>query len=669
MEDIQTRWSSDKTLGDLLNSKLGYELLSFVSFNSGKSIKVFDKFYLRPLPLRHYKTISRLTGIDFDKLLIKWLLRKLNKDKEFDFTRVMKSDFEKKWWKESVIYQIFLPSFYDSNNDGYGDLKGIIARFEYLLTLNIDAILLSPIFDSPMHETSYDVRNYYQINSKLGNKDDLKELVSICHLNKIKVILTMPINQTSDEHEWFKNVGKTIYDEPLASRYKEFYISKETPNNWQSLSGDSAWRYDHLIKRYFLDLKSNHQVDLNWQNPEVRQEMIKAMQYWQSLGIDGLFLESSEIIAKNKYFPEGSKSLALLTGISGMEHYIYQPDLLDWLAEIYQALKEDNTDFLVVSDCLRMQLTYSKMVNGDNSGRSDLGLTYPHFYSSDNKNCFSSNISLDYLCSAWLQMQNQADNSYWPVLMCEDPKHPRVISRIGINTVYRTQVAKLLATMQLTAKGTVLLYQGQELGQVNAPFHSIEQMRDFESRIRFDKLNEQVDIIDTLDSFEKIIHSSKDHARVPIVWDNEYLNNGFSENKKTWIDCFADPGMSVADQTNDAHSVLNYYRSLISLRSHFPTLIYGDLYTLSEKNIFRLLRYDNKHAFYIEINVTDEALNVMGINHEKFARLNKNKKLGFHFPSTFDQSILLSNYPDRNQQDIIKNSVLRPYEAFIIKLY
>ena len=251
-----------------------------------------------------------------------------------------------------------------------------------------------------------------------------------------------------------------------------------------------------------------------------------------------------------------------MTDVSGIENYIYQPKLLDWLNEIYLALKQDSPDFLIIADCLRMHSNYTKLISGDATKRSDLALNYNQFEEPGQRRFHSSYLPLDYLINVRLKMQLAADNSYWPVLFCEDPKHPRIVSRMQNHNLYRNQIAKLIATLQLTAKGTVMLYQGQELGQINAPFHNIDQIRDIESQLRYEKLNEQLSFAEDSGSLDRIIRGSRDHARVPIVWDNEQLNGDFSQNEATWIDCFADPKMSVAEQGNDSHSILNYYRSL-----------------------------------------------------------------------------------------------------------
>ena len=663
------KWTTDSTIQDVLQSNLGYELLSFITYYSGKSVHDLDHFFIRKLPLKSYRLISRLTGIEFDRRLIRWLIAKLTNEDAYQMTLKSSSTFKLDWWKESVIYHIFVPSFSDSDGDGYGDLRGIIDQFEYILSLNIDALLLSPIFASPFHDAGYDISDFKSINPLMGSLEDLTDLLEICHKNQIKLILTFPLNQTSDEHPWFSDLTRP-QESGQTSPYKDYYINRESPNNWQSHYNESAWRYERFAKGYYLHLKSNREPDLNWHKPEVRQAMIEAMLFWRELGIDGLFLESLSIIAKQKEYPDGSKGLANLTGISGIEHYTYQPDLFDWIEEIYGALKRDHPDFLVLSDNQRMHRNYSRLMSGDGTGRSDLGLSYLQFENPGERRYSSQAISLPYLAKTCLELQKDADCSFWPVLYCEDPKHPRIVSRISSYNHYRSQVAKLVASLLLTGRGTVIVYQGQELGQMNAPFHKIEQIRDIMSLNKYEELNERPGVTDKSSAFDMIIRGCRDHARTPFVWDNS-PNNGFSTSYEPWINCFADPGMSMADQNNDSYSVLNYYRSLISLRSHFTTLVYGEICQISprNKNIYRLLRYDENHAFYIEMNLTDDILNVSGMSRSQLLRLKDKLNLQINVPQKVDDTILLSNYPDRSQQDLIKNSVLRPYESFILKLY
>lgn len=667
--DTKIKWTKNSRIGEVLDSKFGKEILTFIAQFSGKSMKDLDKFYIRTLPLKSYPIISRLSGIEFDSQLINWIVEKLNQKDLFSNPLPIPEKFEKRWWKDAVIYHLFVPSFRDANNDGIGDIRGIINRFEYLLTLNINAILLSPLFDSPFHDVAFDVRNFTEINEKFGDENDLKELIALCHHHKIKVILTFPMNQTSDEHAWFK-------DESNIPSYSskdttDYYISEEVPNNWQSHYGDSAWRYERVPKRYYLHLKSTKQIELNWHNDVLRKEMIQSMQYWKQFDIDGLLLESSSFIAKNKNYAEGNKIIGNITGITGIEQYTYQPELLLWLEEIYEALKKDDPNFLIISDNQKMNNYFLKYLSGDATKRSDLGLSYYQFlHQFDDNHHGPDKISLQHLNHTWLQMQIDSDNSFWPIIFCEDLNHSRIISRVSSDISYRSQIAKLIATMQLTAKGTILLYQGQELGQVNASFHNISQLRDIEALNKYEKIIESSASIDHSNSVEKILNSSKDHARIPIAW-NDSINGGFSECSSTWIDCFSDPGMTLMDQTNDSHSILNYYRSLISLRLHFSTFIKGRFYSLdrNNKHIMRCLRIDKNHAFYIEMNLTDDHLNVVGLNRNQLRKVQEIENIPYDIPEKIDRTILLSNYPDRNQQEIKRNKDLRPYEAFIIKLY
>ncbi len=670
------RWTIDHRIADILESDFGYELLKFITYFSKKSVKDLDKFYIRSLPLRSYPIISRLSGVEFDNRLIAWLIEKLNQEKFFQNPLPVNKHFEKRWWKDAVIYHIFVPSFSDSDQDGIGDLRGIINNFEYLLSLNVNALLLSPIFDTPFYDTGYDVKNYQEIYEKFGDKKDLAELITLCHHHKIKVILTFPMNQTSDEHQWFLEETKPSFRSNGNSEFQSnkasqnYYIARNIPNNWQSLYGDSAWLYERNTKKYYLHLKSQKQIELNWHNPKLRAKMIEGMKYWKTFGIDGIFMESSSFIAKNKSFRDGNKIIGNLTGISGLEQYTFQPELLLWLNEIYRELKTDDPDFLLISDNQKVNHFLLQFLSGDATQRSDLGLSYAQYDHPQMEDMLAHKISLQHLNETWVKMQNAANHSYWPVLFCEDPNHPRIVSLVSNDASYRATIAKLIATMLLTAKGTVLLYQGQELGQINAPFHHIEQIRDRATLSRYEKINESPIVFDNSSKVERILNSSKDHARVPIAFD-ETINNGFSQSETTWIDCFSDSGMTINEQTNDSHSVLNYYRALISLRLHFSTFIKGKSYALSKKNknIMRTLRFDQQHAFYIEINLTDENLNVEGISTKQLEKIHEAENLDYEFPRRIDNTILLSNYPDRNQQEIRKNIDLRPYEAFIAKLY
>ena len=318
MEQNKEKWTINSTLGDVLESIIGYELLSFIAYYAGKTVEDFNKFYLRSIKLKSYTIIQRFTGVMFDRRIATWIVDKLNQYERRQDIYPDEISFNHKWWKSSIIYQIFVPSFQDANHDGIGDLKGIIERFEHILSLNVDTILLSPIFDSPMVDAGYDIKDFYEINPLFGSKKDLRELIALCHQNNLKIILTLPISQTSDQHAWFDIPKYKIDSAPNnniedksqvdtsnhIAKNKNFYIVNDGPNNWQSFYGDSAWLYKRSTKNYYLHLKSSKQLDLNWDMDFVREEMIRVMTYWKISVLTVCFLNQLQSLPKTKLIPK-----------------------------------------------------------------------------------------------------------------------------------------------------------------------------------------------------------------------------------------------------------------------------------------------------------------------------------------------------------------------------
>ena len=378
---------------------------------------------------------------------------------------------KKAWYKEGVVYQIYPRSYQDSNNDGIGDLRGIINRVPYIKRLGADIVWLSPVYKSPNDDNGYDISDYRDIQPEFGTMDDMKELIAKLHGAGIKLVMDLVVNHTSDEHEWFKH---SVKNDPV---YKDYYHWKKEKGNWSSFFGGDAWTYNEERQEYYLHLFSKKQPDLNWDNPAVREEVKNILKFWLDLGVDGFRCDVINIIAKTDGDPDGKKRIAL----TGREHYLNIPKIHEYLGELRDDVLSKYDCFTVGESVLitpKIALEYI----ADDKRELNMVFQFDHM-GADNHfvKWFMKPfhpINLKKPLSKW---QNALKGKGWNTLYLENHDQPRSISRFGNKQFYQ-ESAKLLATMLYFQQGTPFIYQGQEIGMENIAFDNLDDYQDIETK-------------------------------------------------------------------------------------------------------------------------------------------------------------------------------------------
>lgn len=532
----------------------------------------------------------------------------------------------KKWYREGAVYQIYPRSFKDSNNDGIGDLRGIIEKLDYIKSLEVKTIWLSPIYDSPLDDNGYDIANYMDIHPDYGTLDDFKELLVGVHERDMKLIMDLVINHTSDEHPWFIEAKKSK-DNP----YHDYYLWKDKPNNWTSFFGGKAWDYNEVTNEYYLHLFSPKQPDLNWENPKVKTEIKNILRFWLDLGVDGFRCDVINLLSKAKGLPNGKKGLILV----GKEHYINGPKIHNILQELKHEVL-DNYDVFTVGECVfltpEIALEYI-----ENEKELNMLFQFDHM-GVDNivVKWFLRKFKPVRLKKALSKWQYQINGRGWNTLYFNNHDQPRSLSRFG-DLNYPYQSATMLATYLFFQQGTPFIYQGEEIGMTNAHFTDLSQYKDVETQNIY-KVGRK--FFSHKRMMKKIKYMSRDNARTPMQWNNEAFA-GFS-NVDPWIEVnpnYVD--INVAENEKYQDTILNYYRELLKVRNSHEALLYGDYFEHFPKH---------PHLIYYERKLDNDLLLVIA----NF----RNKKTSFkpiHDLKTFN--LILNNY-----QNIDENNLM-PYEV------
>ncbi|KTH72412.1 glucohydrolase [Enterobacter roggenkampii] len=470
------------------------------------------------------------------------------------------------WWQNGVIYQIYPKSFQDTTGSGTGDLRCVTQRLDYLKTLGIDAIWLTPFYISPQVDNGYDVANYTAIDPAYGTLDDFDELVAEAHARGIRIVLDMVFNHTSTQHAWFReSLNK-------ASPYRQFYIwrdgtPEQLPNNWRSKFGGNAWRWHAESEQYYLHLFAPEQADLNWENPAVRAELKKVCEFWADRGVDGLRLDVINLISKDQDFPNDE------TG-DGRRFYTDGPRIHEYLQEMSRdvftprnlmtvgemsSTSLENCQQYASLDGRELSMTFNfHHLKVDYPGGEKWTLAKPDF------------VALKTLFRHWQQgMHNKA----WNALFWCNHDQPRIVSRFGDEGEYRVHAAKMLGMVLHGMQGTPYIYQGEELGMTNPHFSRITDYRDVESLNIFAELRASGREPDELLAI--LASKSRDNGRTPMQWDASH-NAGFTEGEP-WIGvCDNYETVNARAALDDADSVFYTYQSLIRLRKTLPVLTWGD---------------------------------------------------------------------------------------------
>ena len=552
----------------------------------------------------------------------------------------------KKWWKESVVYQIYPRSFNDSNGDGIGDLNGITEKLDYLKNLGIDVIWLSSVYQSPNDDNGYDISDYQAIMKEFGTMEDFDCMLAAAHERGIKIVMDLVVNHTSDEHAWFMESRKSK-DNP----YRDYYIWREgkdgkEPNNWGSCFSGSAWVYDESTDMYYLHLFSKKQPDLNWENPKVRDEVFSMMDWWCQKGIDGFRMDVISMISKVEGLPDGKVS----DGLHGDPSPFVQngPRVHEYLQEMNQRVLS-KYDLLTVGECPGVTVEEAQRYASDKG--TELGMVFQFEHMGLDEGEFSKwsdrKIKLTDLKENLTKWQNGLDGKAWNSLYWCNHDQPRVLSRFGNDSKeYREVYAKMLGTCLHMMQGTPYVYQGEELGMTNVPFKSIDDFRDIESIRAYQEYVES-GIIDKEDMMRFLCYKSRDNARTPMQW-NSGKNAGFTEGTP-WI--MVNPNykeINAEEQVDRADSVFNYYKKLIELRHKEEVIVYGH---------YELLMPESEELYVYTRELENEKILVICNFTEK--------EVKYTLPEEFENGkILISNY-DKMSADA--EMELKPYEAMVIK--
>lgn len=532
-----------------------------------------------------------------------------------------------KWWKNSVIYQIYPKSFQDSDGDGIGDIPGIISRLDYLKDLGIDAIWLSPVYRSPQDDNGYDISDYQDIDPMFGTMEDMERLISEAAKRNIRIVMDMVLNHSSDEHPWFLEAKKSR-DNP----YHDYYVWRDgkegtPPNDMRGCFGGSAWEWVPEIKQYYFHQFSVKQPDLNWENPKLREEIYKMIRWWMDKGVGGFRLDVIDQIAKEPDRHITNNGPRLHEFIRELSRETFRHGDLVTVGEAWGANPEiaglfSNPD----GSELSMVFQFEHVGLDQQWGKSKWDLAPLDL------------VRLKKVLSKW---QNELHDKGWNSLFWNNHDLPRIVSRWGNDGKFRVESAKMLATILHGMQGTPYIYQGEELGMTNAPYE-IEDYRDIEL---INLYNERMRMGVPRDEIMRSIHAKgRDNARTPIQWDDS-KNAGFTQGTP-WIK--VNPNyteINAKAALEDKNSVFHYYKKLIELRKQYNIFADGS---------YRLLLPDDPDIFsYVRENA-DEKLFVAANFH--------GNEIPYVIPEEYRTAgkILIHNYGDE------ADGVLRPYEAMMI---
>lgn len=551
------------------------------------------------------------------------------------------------WWKKATVYQIYPKSFNDSNDDGIGDIGGIIEKLDYLKNLGVEVVWLTPIYASPQNDNGYDIADYYNIDPLFGTMEDFEKLLSETHKRGMKLIMDMVVNHTSTEHMWFKEALKGK-DNP----YHDYYIWKDgkegtAPNNWVSKFGGSAWKYIPSLKQYYLHLFDVTQGDLNWECKTLREEVYKMMRFWLDKGVDGFRLDVINLLSKDQRFLNDTLEDA---NHDGRRFYTDGPKIHDYLREMNEEVFSKYDESMTVGEM--SSTTIDNCIKYTKQSRKELTMTFSfHHLKVDYLNGEKWSLmpfdfkKLKKILFDW-QVEMEEGDGWNAVFWCNHDQ-PRVLSRFGDDANYLEESAKMLATVIHLMRGTPYIYQGEELGMTNPMFDNIDLYRDVESINAYNNLKKKGYKEEEILNILKV--KSRDNSRTPMQWDDSE-NSGFTKGKP-WIS--VSENYEVINAKNNLlneYSVFNYYKKLIKLRKENEIISNGTI-----KPIFK----ENSSIFAYERELNGEKLLIINNFYgKKIKILLNNYKIE-------NGEILLSNYEGGI---LAENMELRPYESLVIKL-
>lgn len=552
---------------------------------------------------------------------------------------LQKHSTNKDWYKNVCIYQIYPQSFCDLNGDGFGDIRGIISKLDYIKSLNVDAIWICPMYDSPNRDNGYDVRNYFALQPKFGTLDDFSLLTAKCHSLGIRVIMDMVLNHSSNECDWFVSSASSE-NNPKRDWYiwKKGKTNGDPPTNWEAIFGGSAWNYDAKTDSYYLGTFSPYQPDFNWENAELRSVLFDVLRFWLEKGVDGFRLDAINFISKHPDYPDGT---AGPNGLAPIRPFVCNgPKVHEWLDEMkvkvlspMHSMTVGEADGSSAEDAIQFAKEMDMVFSFDHVAL-DVGTNFT----------FNKNIPLPKLKSILSEWQNKLRGKAWNALFWENHDQPRIVSRLGDDGELRTKSAKMLAAALLFLQGTPFIYQGEELGLPNTRFATRSELRDIEMRNAF------AAYVDTgLLSEEHMMrfanYKGRDTGRTPMPWNGNY-GAGFTTGTP-WIKISETyKTLNAERQEADGDSVLNWFRTLIAFRRNNAVIRDGEyrIYNPDHPNVYEYTRILNGSGYHILCS---------------FSRNQIDYVCGFPGRKT---KVIFSNYGD---DFFSKTGKLRPFETII----
>ena len=557
----------------------------------------------------------------------------------------------KKWWKESIVYQIYPRSYKDTNNDGIGDLLGVIEKLDYIKDLGVNVIWLGPVYRSPNDDNGYDISDYINIMPEFGTMEQFDKLLDEMHKRDLKLVMDLVVNHSSDEHEWFERSKESKDNE-----YSDYYIwrdpkvgmngEKMPPNNWVSFFSGPAWEYCSQRDQYYLHLFSKKQPDLNWENEVVRKEIYDIMKFWLDKGIDGFRMDVINLISKVQGLPDGY----MHDGLIGAENFFNGPRFHEFMGEM-------NKEVLSKYDCMTVGETPGvdpvEAVRTVGEDRKELNMLFQFEHmgidSQPQGKWWSKEWTLQDLKENVRRWQYVFENGGWNSNYLMNHDQPRAVSRFGNDNKYRKESAKMLATFTMCLPGTPYVYQGEEMGMTNVNFHNMSEIKDIES---INYYNEQLNkgFSDEV-LMNQIRRIGRDNSRTPMQWDQSD-NAGFTKGNP-WIKINENyTEINVEEAQNDENSILNYYKKLTRLRTSSEALNYGEFLEVfnEDSQVFGFYRKYNNENILVLLNFSDRNTNINVVSE-------------IDSLSNGNYEILLSNYNRTSME-----STLSPYEVYILKV-
>ncbi|EMR9627680.1 alpha,alpha-phosphotrehalase [Vibrio parahaemolyticus] len=553
---------------------------------------------------------------------------------------------DESWWKTATIYQIYPKSFCDSGSKGTGDIQGIISKLDYLKHLGVDAIWLTPVYQSPMIDNGYDISDYYSINPEFGTMQDFDTLLAEAHQLGIRIIMDIVVNHTSTEHHWFQSA---LGDKN--SPYRDYYIWKDPvedaePNNWQSKFGGNAWELDDATGQYYLHLFAKEQADLNWENPVVREEVKEVISFWADKGVDGFRLDVINLISKQQDFPSDDIG-------DGRRFYTDGPRVHEYLQEISEAVFQKYGS-VTVGEMSSTTLEHCQQYSSLDGKELSMVFNFHHLkvdYPNGDKwtKAPFDFIQLKQIFNHW---QTGLNGKGWGALFWCNHDQPRVVSRLGDDKQYRVESAKMLAASVHMMQGTPYVYQGEEIGMTNPGYSEISQYRDVESTNMYDIMVNR-DGVAHEEMMAILAQKSRDNSRTPMQW-NSQKHAGFTEGSP-WLEVAQNYSEINAEAAvADLNSVFYFYKRLIELRKQVPVITdgcYEDLLP-DHQRIFAYARQNDKQTLLCINNYYGEEVECV-------------------LPERFKMSeakLLLANYQNSTSAVASNHQILRPYETRIVLL-